>query len=243
MVGATGFGQHGDLRSSGADDAVVACGGRAGDRSDGFAASTAEEQRRKFLPRLRIRFACDTAALPGMRQGSFKLIGRSTGQVHNVDVETPFSISVPGGVPRDAQCMGCGYALFGNESGRCPECGREFDPLDRKTFDRGNSERADRLVRQMLFWRNVTACIWCMAVVAGLVKWTPGEIGLAVITLMAGAVTLYFQTRSANLMLGRVEAVRYLAMAIFLISIWLLGLILIPTLVGIEVRDRIRRVG
>lgn len=151
--------------------------------------------------------------------------------------------SVHDDVPRDAQCMCCGYALFGNESGRCPECGRGFDPLDRKTFDRGNSERADRLVRQLLLWRNATAFIWCMVVVAGLVKWTPGEIGLAVITLMAGAVTLYFQTRSANLMLGRVEAVRYLAMAIFLLSIWLLGLILIPTLVGIEVRDRIKRVG
>jgi hypothetical protein len=31
-------------------------------------------------------------------------------------------------------CRGCGYALIGLPSNRCPECGREFDPENRKTF-------------------------------------------------------------------------------------------------------------
>lgn len=145
------------------------------------------------------------------------------------------------GIPHNAQCLGCGYALFGNESGRCPECGRGFDPLDAKTYDRGNSGRALRMVGRMLLWRNATAILWGMAIVAGWVQWKAGEIAWLAMAVVAGGVTLYFQTRAANLMLGKKEAVRYLVIAIFLLSIWLLGPILIPTLVAIEVRDRIKK--
>jgi hypothetical protein len=31
-------------------------------------------------------------------------------------------------------CRGCGYALIGLTSNRCPECGREFDPANPRTF-------------------------------------------------------------------------------------------------------------
>src|ERR1017187_4798216 len=31
-------------------------------------------------------------------------------------------------------CRGCGYALVGLTSRRCPECGREFDPENPRTF-------------------------------------------------------------------------------------------------------------
>ena len=31
-------------------------------------------------------------------------------------------------------CRGCGYALIGLPSNRCPECGREFDPANPRTF-------------------------------------------------------------------------------------------------------------
>jgi hypothetical protein len=31
-------------------------------------------------------------------------------------------------------CRGCGYALIGLPGNRCPECGREFDPVDPHTF-------------------------------------------------------------------------------------------------------------
>lgn len=33
-------------------------------------------------------------------------------------------------------CKGCGYALAGLESRLCPECGRGFDPANRRTFAR-----------------------------------------------------------------------------------------------------------
>src|SRR5207237_69883 len=34
-------------------------------------------------------------------------------------------------------CLDCGYALWGLPEPRCPECGREFDPLDPKTMNMG----------------------------------------------------------------------------------------------------------
>lgn len=36
--------------------------------------------------------------------------------------------------PDDARCLSCGYSLFGLPEPRCPECGREFDPLNPVTF-------------------------------------------------------------------------------------------------------------
>lgn len=35
---------------------------------------------------------------------------------------------------RGARCLSCGYELFGLSEHRCPECGRDFDPLDGNTF-------------------------------------------------------------------------------------------------------------
>jgi len=40
------------------------------------------------------------------------------------------------GLPDDARCLDCGYALRGQTEPRCPECGREFDPANAKTFPR-----------------------------------------------------------------------------------------------------------
>jgi hypothetical protein len=34
-------------------------------------------------------------------------------------------------------CLTCGYALHGLPTPRCPECGREFDPLDPRTMNMG----------------------------------------------------------------------------------------------------------
>src|SRR6266516_4363879 len=34
-------------------------------------------------------------------------------------------------------CLDCGYALFGLPTPRCPECGREFDPMDPATMNMG----------------------------------------------------------------------------------------------------------
>lgn len=32
-------------------------------------------------------------------------------------------------------CIECGYCLKGISSGRCPECGRAFDPADARTYE------------------------------------------------------------------------------------------------------------
>lgn len=40
------------------------------------------------------------------------------------------------GVPDDAHCLACGYALRGLAGGVCSECGRAFDPADVSTFRR-----------------------------------------------------------------------------------------------------------
>ena len=36
--------------------------------------------------------------------------------------------------PNHKRCLGCGYILDGLPEPRCPECGREFNPLDPRTF-------------------------------------------------------------------------------------------------------------
>jgi hypothetical protein len=33
-----------------------------------------------------------------------------------------------------ARCLDCGYVLIGLPRGRCPECGRPFDPDDPRTY-------------------------------------------------------------------------------------------------------------
>ena len=37
-------------------------------------------------------------------------------------------------LPADAVCRKCGYALTGLPENRCPECGTQFDPAERDTF-------------------------------------------------------------------------------------------------------------
>ena len=49
-------------------------------------------------------------------------------------------------MPEQARCLGCGYSLRGLERPVCPECGREFDPKDTRTFD------ADPARRQRKKW-------------------------------------------------------------------------------------------
>ena len=38
------------------------------------------------------------------------------------------------GLPEKAVCLKCGYLLRGLPSGRCPECGKFFDPTDMGTY-------------------------------------------------------------------------------------------------------------
>ena len=80
------------------------------------------------------------------------------------------------------RCPGCDYALDHLPSTRCPECGREFDPADDRTFWSGNSIKYGMLsptaLRNLIFiavaldlttWWAVRefgffACVWCNVV-------------------------------------------------------------------------------
>jgi len=45
-------------------------------------------------------------------------------------------------------CLGCGYSLHGLPINRCPECGREFDPANPRTFSIGQEALRARRVQQ-----------------------------------------------------------------------------------------------
>lgn len=51
-------------------------------------------------------------------------------------------------------CRKCGYILDGLDSRRCPECGRPFDPADRRTFHSGSSGR--RWVKRLVLVAAIT---------------------------------------------------------------------------------------
>jgi hypothetical protein len=46
--------------------------------------------------------------------------------------------SAPPSLPNTVRCLKCGYALRDLPADRCPECGRPFDPADRRTFAVGS---------------------------------------------------------------------------------------------------------
>lgn len=62
--------------------------------------------------------------------------------------ESPDSITSVPTTSLDPQklphCLKCGYSLTGLTEPRCPECGREFDPLDPRSFQIGPLNRLQR---------------------------------------------------------------------------------------------------
>lgn len=80
------------------------------------------------------------------------------------------------------RCLSCDYALDHLPSTRCPECGREFDPGDSRSFSSGNLLKYGMLtptaLRNLVFiavaldftvWWAVRefeflACVWCTVV-------------------------------------------------------------------------------
>lgn len=62
----------------------------------------------------------------------------------------------PGTIPASACCRKCYYSLAGATAGRCPECGREFDPANAKPY----------LQRAPSRWRWVRRGVLALAMVA-----------------------------------------------------------------------------
>ncbi len=145
---------------------------------------------------------------------------------------------VHGDVPRDAQCIACEYALYGNESGRCPECGREFNHADWTTYHSGTSKRAVRAVKRMLFCRMLMMITGCLVIACS--AWGEAALGFLAATVVLALLTLCFQTMAVQLLLGHDEASKYFFAALFLAPLFLLGPILIPSLVAIELRKRVQ---
>src|SRR4051812_43822981 len=73
-----------------------------------------------------------------VRRRTCRAMFRITGMTA-IDVTTAVPDSSDGSVDNQpiGLCLDCGYALRGLPTPRCPECGREFDPLDRATMNIG----------------------------------------------------------------------------------------------------------
>jgi hypothetical protein len=67
-------------------------------------------------------------------------------------------------------CRECLYDLQGIAERRCPECGRAFDPANRRTFSRSRLgkpvDRFGRTLRILLFVDLVICCVLVCAVVS-----------------------------------------------------------------------------
>lgn len=74
----------------------------------------------------------------------------------------PHDVTPATGSQPEQFCMGCGYALRGLGQPRCPECGREFDPSDPRTFEiHAPSSRLTRFLRRPPGWPLLTYCALC----------------------------------------------------------------------------------
>ena len=92
-------------------------------------------------------------------------------------------------------CLDCGYSLRGLPTPRCPECGREFDPLDPKTMNMGRE-------------------------LSALAKWVLGPIRWPLSFLTWGAIA--FSLWSARLPGGQFASSRSLVILIALGMVWLI---------------------
>ncbi|MBI5863031.1 MAG: hypothetical protein HZB38_00690 [Planctomycetes bacterium] len=89
--------------------------------------------------------------------------------------------------PENALCRGCGYALRGLPSNRCPECGREFDPRDPATMLLGR--RVGRLEtffsRPPRLWLNGPAALAGVSLIVA-TSGPGGYFGLLILTIYLG---------------------------------------------------------
>lgn len=77
--------------------------------------------------------------------------------------------------PEDAHCLGCEYSLRGLSTQRCPECGRPFDPGDKRTMRIGpRFGAATRILTGPIGeWARRMLLIGCAAILWG-AAWLPG---------------------------------------------------------------------
>jgi len=70
-------------------------------------------------------------------------------------------------IPDTAVCLGCRYQLRGLVNPVCPECGRRFNPDDRRTFgDLFHRGVLYRMTHPAQNWLRYTIVIWAMTVIA-----------------------------------------------------------------------------
>ena len=87
-------------------------------------------------------------------------------------------------IPESARCWGCGYSLRGLGENRCPECGRGFEPRDRRSFRYDGSRRwwVDWLTSPPMLFMIWLQVFWALASMVALS--VPGEVGERTIRLL-----------------------------------------------------------
>ena len=154
-------------------------------------------------------------------------------------------------------CRKCRYQLDSLSESRCPECGQSFDPADPSTYFELNRYVVDSLrkMRRARKWAfsllalsfvllAAFAAVSALSAFSGSSRPTPLGFVLAAhlvvsleALLIAVILTLFYMFRASH-HLGIAFAVGHLLIALFLLPLFLLGLITTPLLVETEVHRR-----
>src|SRR4051794_35464190 len=87
-----------------------------------------------------------------------------------------YDVAVPATTEYNPLCFGCGYALRGLTSDRCPECGRGFDPADPRTMNLGRPLGfAARMMLKPIGWPTVVLALGACGAMAWVTRW-PGRL-------------------------------------------------------------------
>jgi hypothetical protein len=139
----------------------------------------------------------------------------------------------------EIHCLGCGYCLAHCTTRRCPECGRDFDPNDPATFQPPRASREQvmlDLASQRRAHVTFFASLGCM--VAGCIFPDSAVVNALIASFIVGSfiALLAIQTRAAMRTLGSRYAIGHLVVALVLSPVGLLGPIVIPFLVSLDLR-------